>query len=109
MSLRLHLHIASPTLQLILQRFRRFTYVTAHSPPFRRFTYNTAESTTLPPLHLRHMSFYNPSVASPTSQALQVLHLVRRTCIGDEKTVCGGLGCYSKLLSSEVATVLDSC
>ena len=28
---------------------------------------------------------------------------------GDEKTVCGGLACYSKLLSLEVAAVLDSC
>ena len=113
-------YIASPTSQLILQPFRRFTYVTAHSTalpllhlrhrhftyvtwraahtsfsnlyiasptlqliflPFRRFTYVTAHSTTLPPLHLRHMSFYNPSVASPTSQALHVLHLANRPCI----------------------------
>ena len=35
--------------------FRRFTYVTAHSP-------------TLPSLYLRRSSFSNPSVASPTSQ-----------------------------------------
>ena len=41
--------------ELILQPFRRFTYVTAHSP-------------TLPLLYLRHSSFYNPSVALPTSQ-----------------------------------------
>ena len=49
----------------------------AHSPtfpsqlilqPFRRFTYFTAHSATLPLLHLRHSSFCNPSVASPTSQ-----------------------------------------
>ena len=37
----LWLFIASPTSQLILQSFRRFTYITAHS-------------TTLPLLHLRH-------------------------------------------------------
>ena len=37
-------YIASPTSQLILQPFRRFTYVTAHS-------------TTLPLLHLRHRHF----------------------------------------------------
>ena len=37
-------YIASPTSQLILQPFRRFTYVTDHS-------------TTLPLLHLRHMHF----------------------------------------------------
>ena len=35
--------------------FRHFTYVTAHSP-------------TLPSLYLRYSSFYNPSVASHTSQ-----------------------------------------
>ena len=45
----------SPTSQLILQPFRRFTYVKAHS-------------LTLPSLYLRHSSFSNPSVASPTSQ-----------------------------------------
>ena len=50
------LSITSPMSQLILiiQAFRHFTYVTAHSP-------------TLPSLYLRHNSFYNPSVASPTS------------------------------------------
>ena len=52
---------ASPTSQewaeLILQPFRRFTYVIAHSP-------------TLPSLYLRHSSFSNPSVASPTSQII---------------------------------------
>ena len=48
--------------QLILQPFHRFTYVTAHSP-------------TVPLLHLRHSSFSNPSFASPTSQALHLIHL----------------------------------
>ena len=52
---KIHSARASPTSQLILQPFRRFTYITAHSP-------------TLPLLHLRHSSFSNPSVASPTSQ-----------------------------------------
>ena len=42
---------------LILQAFRHFNYVTAHSP-------------TLPSLYLRHNSFSNPSVASPTSQLI---------------------------------------
>ena len=46
---------ASPTSQLILQPFHRFTYITAHSP-------------TLPLLHLCHSSFSNSSFASPTSQ-----------------------------------------
>ena len=40
---------------LILQPFRHFTYVEAHSP-------------TLPSLYVRHSSFSNPSIASPTSQ-----------------------------------------
>ena len=57
-----NLSVTSPTSQLILQPFRRFTYVTAHSP-------------TLPLLHLRHSSFSNPSFASPTSQALHLIHL----------------------------------
>ena len=43
--------------ELILQPFRRFTYVTAHS-------------TMLPSLHLRNSSFSNPSVALPTSQLI---------------------------------------
>ena len=34
-----------------------------------------AHSPTLPSLHLRHISFYNPSVASPTSQALHLCHI----------------------------------
>ena len=53
------LSVTSPTSQLILilQAFRHFTYVTAHSP-------------TLPSLYLRHSSFSNPSVASPTSQLI---------------------------------------
>ena len=77
-------YIASPTSQLILQPFCHFTYVTGHS-------------TTLLLLHLHHRSFYNPSVASPIIQALHILHLANRACIGDEKTVCGELACYSKL------------
>ena len=56
------LSVTSPTSQLILQPFRRFTYVTTHSP-------------TLPLLHLRHISFSNPYVAWPTSQLiLQSFH-----------------------------------
>ena len=59
---------ASPTSQLILQPFRRFTYVTTHSP-------------TLPLLHLRHSPFSNHSFVTPTSQALHLRHLVNRPCI----------------------------
>ena len=43
--------------ELILQAFRRFTYVTTHSP-------------TVPSLYLRHNSFSNPPVALPTSQLI---------------------------------------
>ena len=59
--------IALPTSQLILQPFRRFTYVISHSP-------------ILPLLHLHHSSFCNPSFASPTSQALHLRHLASRPC-----------------------------
>ena len=59
--------VTSPTSQLILQPFRRFTYVTAHSP-------------TLSLLHLRHSSFSNHSFASSTSQALHLRHLASRPC-----------------------------
>ena len=58
-------YITSPTSKLILQPLRRFTYVTTHS-------------TTLPLLHLCHSSFSNPSFASPTSQALHLIHLASR-------------------------------
>ena len=52
-----NLSVTSPTSQLILQPFRRFSYVTAYSP-------------TLPSLYLRHSLFSNPSVASPTLQLI---------------------------------------
>ena len=92
-----NLSITSPTSQLILQPFRCFTYVTAHSStlplvylryssfsnpsvvlptsqlilqPFRRFTSVTAHSPTLPLLYLRHSSLSNPAVALPTSQLI---------------------------------------
>ena len=48
--------------QLILQPFRHFIYVTAHSP-------------TILSLYLRHNSFSNPSFACPTSQALHLIQL----------------------------------
>ena len=62
-----NLSVTSPTSQLILQPFRRFTYVTANSP-------------ILPLFHLCHSSFSNPSFASPTSQALHLIHLASRPC-----------------------------
>ena len=97
--------VTSPTSQFILQPFRRFTYVTAHSrtlpllylrhssfsnpsvalptsqlilEPFRCFTYVTANSPTLPFLYLRHSSFSNPSFTSSTSQALHLRHMASR-------------------------------
>ena len=59
--------VTSHTSQLILQHFRRFTYVTAHSPTFIL-------------LHLRNSSFSNPSSASPTLLALHLRHLASRPC-----------------------------
>ena len=59
LSLFSNLSVTSPTSQLILHPFRRFTYVTTHFP-------------TLPLLHLRHSSFSNPSFASPTPQAFHL-------------------------------------
>ena len=56
--------VTSPTSQLI-QPFRRFTYVTAHSAA-------------LPLLHLRHSSFSRPFAS--TSQALHLHHLASRLC-----------------------------
>ena len=61
-----YLSVTSATSQLILQPFRRFTYVILK--PFCYFTYVTAHSPTLQSLYLRHNSFSNPSVALPTSQ-----------------------------------------
>ena len=53
--------------ELILQAFRHFTYVTAHSP-------------TLPLLHLRHSLSSNTSFASLTSQDFHLRHLASRPC-----------------------------
>ena len=68
-----NLSVTSPTSQLNFQPFRRFTYVTAHSP-------------TLPLLHLRHCSLSNPSFASPTSQDFHLIHLASRPMT--PSTVC---------------------
>ena len=38
--------------------------------PFRHFTYVTAHSLTLPSRYLRHSLFSNPSAVSPTSQLI---------------------------------------
>ena len=65
---------------LIQQAFRHFTYVTTHSPTLPSLSYFTVHSSTLPLLHLRHSSFSNPSFASPTPQALHLIHLASRPC-----------------------------
>ena len=76
--------VASPTSQFIfepfLQPFFRFSYVTtiAHSPTFpsphlvtvHSPTLSSAHSPTFPSFHLRHSSFSNPSITSPTSQLI---------------------------------------
>ena len=67
--------VTSPTSQLILQPFHRFIYVTVHPP-------------TLPLLHIRHSSFSNPSFASPTSEALHLIHLASRPCVGPTFVSC---------------------
>ena len=63
-----NLSVTSPMSQLILQPFRQFTYVTAHSPTLPSlYLYHSSFSNpsgTLP----MHSSFSNPSVASPTLQ-----------------------------------------
>ena len=70
---RLENEQSSPTSELILQPFRRFTYVTAHSP-------------ILPLLHLRHSLFFNPSFASPTLQAIHLRHLASCPCAAVRKS-----------------------
>ena len=55
---------------LILQPFLHFTYVTTNSRTFLSLYLRQVHSPTLPSLYLRHSSFSNPSVASPTSQLI---------------------------------------
>ena len=63
--------VALPTSQIILQPFRCFTYVTAHSLTLLPFLHHSrAQSPSLPSLHLRHRSFSNLSVGLPTSQLI---------------------------------------
>ena len=77
--------VTSPTSHIILQPFRSFTNITAHSP-------------TVPLLHLSHSSFSNSSFASPTSQALHLIHLASspwlyNRCQGYLKG-CSKIVCY---------------
>ena len=59
-----NLSITSPTSQLIIQPFHRFTTSLLILQPLL--------------LYLRHSSFSNSSFACPTSQALHLLHLASR-------------------------------
>ena len=88
------LSVTSPKLQLILQPFRRFTYITAHSP-------------TLPLLHLRHSSFSNPSFSSPKSQDFHLCHLASRPC----SMCCNrwGQGHFCKRCSNSSSTYSEVC
>ena len=54
--------------QLILQPFRRFTYVTAHSPVLPSHHIRHSSFSNYPSLRLRHSSFSKLSLASPMSQ-----------------------------------------
>ena len=82
--------LASPTSQVILQPFRCFTYVIGTSPTVCHSSFsNPSVASSTPYLILKPFrrftnvkSFYNPSVSSPTSQPLHVLHLASRQCIG---------------------------
>ena len=76
----LYLSITSPTFQLILQPFRCFTYITAHSP-------------TLLLLHLCHSSFSNPSFASSMSQVLHLIHQASHPC---SRTWSIGVGMFHR-------------
>ena len=60
-----NLSVTTPTSQLILQPFRRLTYLTDHSPA-------------LPLLHLCDSSFSNPSFASSVSLARHLRHMASR-------------------------------
>ena len=62
--------VASPTSQLILQPFFRFSYVTGSSLTFTWRDAHVAHCSTFLSLHLRHNSFSNPSVALPRSQLI---------------------------------------
>ena len=73
--------VALPMSQVIIQPFRRFTHVTAHSTALpllhirhRHFAYVTAHYPTFSPLYPRHTSFYSPSIASPKSKAVHLRH-----------------------------------
>ena len=86
------LSVTSPTSQLILQPFRRFTYITAHFP-------------TLLLLPLCHSSFSKPSFASPTSQALHLIHLASHPW--DKQIIWWKFAFFSQRIS--ILILADNC
>ena len=61
--------VASPTSQLILQPFFRFSYIKgSHSPTLPSLYLHYSAFSNSYVASLRHSSFSNPSVALPTSQ-----------------------------------------
>ena len=70
-----NLSVTSPMSQLILQSFRCFPYVTAHSPILpllylRHSSFSNPSFAIFPSLHLLHSSLSSPSVALPMSQLI---------------------------------------
>ena len=80
--------VALPSSQFIVQPFRCFTYVTAHSPTLLSLlllilcSFSNLSVT----LHLCHSSFFNPTFASPT---LQARHLASRPWNTNVSRNCG--------------------
>ena len=61
-----------------MSRAHSYSHIRAHSPNFPSLHLRHISFSSLPLLHLRHSSFYNPCFASPTSQALHLIHLASR-------------------------------
>ena len=113
----------SPTLTLLHLHHSSFSNRSISSTTSQLILQPSVASLTSQALHLRHSSFSNPSAASSTPQLIlqpfccfTYITGTSHTSPGEppmhrgmRKTVCGGLACYSNLLSLEVAIVLDSC
>ena len=61
-----------------MSRAPSYSHNRAHSPTFPSLYLRHNSFSKLPSLYLRHSSFSNPSFASPTSQALHLIHLASR-------------------------------
>ena len=81
--------VTSPTSQFILQPFFRFSCVTSILIPFPHFTFVKTHSQTLPSLYLRHRSFFNSSVAPPTSQFI-LQPFFRFSCVTSSSLISPG-------------------